>query len=69
MLHGVERQHFPLCAHCGDRIGVCEPTIAVGPGGVRRTSVAREPALLDGDELFFHAECASLSRPEIPDGE
>ncbi len=69
MLHGMERHRFATCAHCGDRIGVYEPTIALGPGGIRRTSVASEPDLVGGDELFFHAECASLSRHEIPDSE
>jgi hypothetical protein len=63
----MERQHFPICAHCGDRIGVYEPTIAVGPDHIRRTSLAKEPALLDGEEAFFHTECAQLLRQDIPD--
>ncbi len=49
-----------MCVYCGDRIGIYESTIAVGREGTRRTSVAREPGLIDGDELFLHAECADV---------
>ena len=69
MLHRMETHRFATCAHCRDRIGVYEPTIAVGPGGTRRTSVASDPDLVDGDELLFHVECAKLIRQEIPGDE
>ncbi len=48
-----------LCADCGDRIGVYEPVVAAGPLGVRRTSLAREPELVDdGDTLLVHIDCS-----------
>jgi hypothetical protein len=52
-----------LCADCGDRIGIYEPIVAAGPSGARRTSLAREPQLIDDDDtLLLHVDCSEWSQ-------
>lgn len=47
----------PLCVHCGERIGVYEPTICLLDGAGRRTSLAAEPDLPERCERLYHAAC------------
>ena len=47
----------PRCAVCNDAIGVYEPALVIERGSVRRTSLAREPALSGGSKLIHHG-CA-----------
>jgi hypothetical protein len=44
-----------VCPHCGDRIGVYEPTMVVEPDSVRITSMANEPHLRNSGTIMFHA--------------
>ncbi len=51
------------CSNCGDRIGVYEPTVLIGPEGRRVTSQARETDLALADGSVFHARCAPAELP------
>lgn len=46
------------CPVCSDVIGTYEPVIAVGGSRHRRTSLAREPQLVAGEDVILHHECA-----------
>lgn len=46
-----------VCRHCGDRIGVYEPLVALADGHVRETSRAADPLAGADDVLCFHREC------------
>ena len=48
----------PRCAVCNDTIGVYEPALVVDDGLPRRTSLAREPLLRNGQAILMHADCA-----------
>lgn len=57
-----------VCPHCGERIGVYEPTIVIDPGGrTRISSLAREPHLLDITERMFHARGDTSNPADPPD--
>jgi hypothetical protein len=45
------------CAHCGDVIGIYEPTTVIEHGRIRETSAAAEPALAAHVGLAFHRDC------------
>ena len=46
------------CAHCGEAIGVYEPTVIVEAGQVRQSSRAADPELASSPEVAtFHASC------------
>jgi hypothetical protein len=46
-----------FCWHCGDRIGVYEPTIVVSNDKARQTSVAAEPDLPSATGALYHRSC------------
>jgi hypothetical protein len=48
---------FLICEHCGDRIGVYEPTVVEAAGQVRQTSTAAEPELSNANGLLYHRGC------------
>ena len=48
----------PRCTVCNDAIGVYEPALVIERGSVRRTSLAREPAL-SGRSKLIHGGCAA----------
>jgi hypothetical protein len=53
------------CPVCGDVIGLYEPVLAVRHGHSRRTSLANEPSLRDGEETLMHRACATkLTAPQ-----
>ena len=56
-LMSPESIHRPVCAHCGDVIGVYEPMVVVGPQVLVETSLAAEPALADTAGQPYHAAC------------
>jgi hypothetical protein len=58
----MEGEGFVRCAFCRERIGVYEPIFEITPEGMRRTSVAREPSLTQGDSKVLHADCAEKQR-------
>ena len=47
------------CPVCGDAIGVYESVLVLGKHASRKSSLAREPRLLDGEEMVLHASCGS----------
>jgi hypothetical protein len=53
----VEREPFVICAHCFQRIGLYEPTVAIDQGQTRRRSLTAEPGLQDGDLVLLHKNC------------
>jgi hypothetical protein len=55
----------PVCARCGELLGVYEPLIVIDGSGVRRTSLAAEPelAIRHGGNGCLHAACAPLPDP------
>lgn len=65
-LQTVVGQGMIVCSVCGDRIGVYEPLLELNAGRVRRTSVAREPALEDHAAVLLHAECYSVPDDRQP---
>jgi hypothetical protein len=52
------------CSACGDAIGTYEPLVVIERGGVRGTSLAREPALAIGAEAIVHRTCVESGRAE-----
>jgi hypothetical protein len=67
MIEGPVSRWRIVCSHCGEAIGVYEPTLVVGPDGLRITSLAREPGLPVEDRLVFHAKCAPVERSDDPE--
>lgn len=55
--HGAPGRVFLICQHCGDRIGVYEPTVVEVAGKVRETSAAAEPELSNANGVLYHRGC------------
>jgi hypothetical protein len=55
----MQRKPFVTCAHCFDRIGMYEPTIAIGEGQTRLTSLTAEPGLRDSGLVLLHESCVA----------
>lgn len=53
-----------VCRHCGDRIGVYEPLVALTDGQARETSRAADPQAAAGAALCYHRECFERLRDE-----
>jgi len=67
--HEPEVQSVPLCAACGEVIGVYEPLVHVINGVARRTSRAAEPQLARSQaDAVYHLACRDLggARPRRP---
>jgi len=52
------------CSHCGDRIGVYEPLVAIDDGRARETSRAAEPEMTHTSDLCYHRTCFDRVRRE-----
>jgi hypothetical protein len=45
------------CSVCGEAVGVYERVFVIGEGLARRTSLAREPHLVDDGAMVIHGSC------------
>jgi hypothetical protein len=58
----IEPAHaLPMCARCGDVIGVYDPLVHVSGERARRTSRAAEPEILNVAGRIYHEECYHLA--------
>ncbi len=48
-----------ICDHCGEPIGVYEPSVFVRPDGVQTGSLAAAPELAEVASERYHASCVS----------
>ena len=64
--HEPEVQSVPLCAACGQVIGVYEPLVHVINGVARKTSRAAEPQLARGQgDVVYHLACRDLGGADL----
>jgi hypothetical protein len=64
--HEPEVQPVPLCAACGEVIGVYEPLVHVINGVARKTSRAAEPQLARGQaDAVYHLACRDLGGADL----
>lgn len=58
----IESAHvLPLCARCGDVIGVYDPLVHVAGERARRTSRAAEPEILNVAGRIYHDACYQVA--------
>ncbi len=61
-----EVRSAPLCAACGDVIGVYEPLVHVIDGVAHKTSRAAEPQLAQGQgDVLYHLACRDLGGADL----
>jgi len=61
-----EVQSAPLCAACGQVIGVYEPLVHVIDGVAHKTSRAAEPQLVQNQvDALYHLACRDLGGAEL----
>jgi len=57
----------PLCAHCGDVIGVYEPLIMIVEDVPVATSRAAVGVRMPLAESYYHRDCFGIAREDNPD--
>jgi hypothetical protein len=64
--HEPEVHSVPLCAACGQIIGVYEPLVHVTGGVARKTSRAAEPQLARSQaDAVYHLACRDLGGADL----
>jgi hypothetical protein len=67
---GMETADYPLCVHCGDRIGAYEPLCWRRPDGTVTTSsilrARHEPGFGTAGSVLYHRDCFSDAQPTSP---